>query len=161
MGTIRGLECTLAYGENADGRCVWCGARLRARQTTWCSDACRAGFNENHCWTNARRYALTRARYACVRCALGPLHKPVEYDYGHDRELYETELAAFTAEVKDRRLEVNHKDPLVGAGYTLSCAHHQANLEVLCHFHHTGETRRQRRERAGMPTVEQLSLVAS
>ncbi|MBI5245971.1 MAG: HNH endonuclease [Elusimicrobia bacterium] len=31
-----------------------------------------------------------------------------------------------------RPLEVNHIEPCRGAHGTLSCAHHQANLETLC-----------------------------
>jgi hypothetical protein len=45
-------------------------------------------------------------------------------------------------------LEVNHIDPLVGRGYSMSCYHHQDNLEVLCHDCHVVVTNAQRRERA-------------
>ena len=42
-----------------------------------------------------------------------------------------------------KRLEVNHIEPLVGAGYATSCAHHAENLEVLCRSCHQGVTKDQ------------------
>ena len=58
------------------------------------------------------------------------------------------------------RIEVNHIEPLVGAGYGPSCYHHQTNLELLCttcHREVTLQQRVQRRARSGvdgLPTSE-------
>lgn len=41
-------------------------------------------------------------------------------------------------------LEVNHVVPLDGQARSQSCAHHQDNLEVLCHDCHVVATRKQR-----------------
>jgi hypothetical protein len=41
-------------------------------------------------------------------------------------------------------LEVNHRVPLAGRSRSESCAHHQENLEVLCHDHHVDATNAQR-----------------
>ena len=47
----------------------------------------------------------------------------------------------------DGRIEVNHIEPLVGAGYRPSCAHHQSNLELLCTICHRAVTEQQRLSR--------------
>lgn len=44
-------------------------------------------------------------------------------------------------------LEVNHKVPREGRGYSFGCAHHQQGLETLCRPCHVLETTAQRRER--------------
>lgn len=41
-------------------------------------------------------------------------------------------------------LEVNHIVPLAGRSRRESCAHHQSNLEVLCHDCHVDVTNEQR-----------------
>jgi hypothetical protein len=39
---------------------------------------------------------------------------------------------------------VNHISPCLGAHNDISCAHHQSNLEVLCHTCHLATTKQQR-----------------
>lgn len=46
--------------------------------------------------------------------------------------------------------EVNHIIPRNGGGYDQGCAHHQSNLEVLCHDCHVRETARQRADRLAL-----------
>lgn len=45
------------------------------------------------------------------------------------------------------RIEVNHIEPLIGAGYGPSCSHHQSNLELLCATCHREVTALQRAQR--------------
>ena len=124
-------RCEVAYGDNPDGRCAWCGRHLPARRRRWCSAECSARFSRNHVWTAARRYALEQAGYACEKCGA-------------------TEL--------DAVIEVHHLRAPVGGRkrYGVGCWNHQDRLVVLCHDHHAQETRIER-QRPG--TVLQLELV--
>lgn len=80
--------CTLANG--AAGRCWWCGGELAGRRRKWCRDECERAWLENHYWTMARRAALRRDGWACVRCGqVGWADVPssvVALSY-HDQEL--------------------------------------------------------------------------
>lgn len=107
-----------AYRPHADtrGACDACGTSLTGRKTVWCGRACEAEWLRQHQWTVARSAAL---RLAGRRCT-------------HDG--CDVTVA----------LEVNHIEPRRGRGYGLSCAHHQDNLEVLCHQHHLERTAAQR-----------------
>lgn len=71
MGTItiarRAIECELAFGDNSDRRCNWCGAELTGRKERWCSSDCSRGFARNHYWTDARAAAVVRDG-GCVLC---------------------------------------------------------------------------------------------
>lgn len=118
LETLR-ATCPLSAWDGAPGRCQWCNGSLEGltRRSVWCSDACRRKFERNHIWRRARAAARRTGRY---RCARGGCDAPREV------------------------LEVNHIVPLVGAGYGPSCAHHQVNLEVLCHAHHVQVTGEQR-----------------
>lgn len=99
--------CDLA-SDRGPGTC-WCGGPLLGRRARFCSQACGAEFYSNHRWTQARLAALERAGYRCERCGTVPLDG----------------------------LQVHHRIEVGAQGYdTLSCVHHQANLEVLdskCH----------------------------
>lgn len=103
-----GAGCDLAPDWNP-GTCAWCQGELPPRRKRFCSDLCGARWYENHRWTQARLAALERAGYRCERCGEAPLDG----------------------------LEVHHRIEVGAEGYgTLSCLHHQANLEVLdsrCH----------------------------
>lgn len=97
--------------------CWVCGDALPKRRRKYCTDDCRLVFYVNHIWTMAREHALRLSRWTCKTCG------------------------------ERKRLEVNHVVPRVGKGYGFGCAHHQDNLEVLCHACHVKVTNRQRRAR--------------
>lgn len=109
--------CPLSEWDGDEGHCHWCNAELVGRQRSWCSSTCRRAFERNHVWSIARAAAKRRARYRCQTCG------------------------------SNESLEVNHIDPVLGAGYGLSCRHHQENLEVLCHACHVQVTSSQRESR--------------
>ena len=101
-----------------------CRAELHGRRTAYCSERHARAFERNHTWFAARRVARRRAGYACERCGFRPAdirRDPVA------RKRYARHAL---------RLEVNHVVPLAGAYRLVSCANHQANLEVLCHACH-------------------------
>lgn len=112
--------CPLLPYDRQGGLCAACGKELTGRQTRWCSPACRAVYEDNHYWTNARHAALKRDSYGCVRCGTMFITAP----------------------------EVNHRIPRNGRGYSPGCHHHLDNLETLCHAHHVKVTRAQRIARA-------------
>lgn len=120
-------DCSLAVRYLIDwipnGTCRGCSVTITScRRFVWCSTTCARrtwnAFAKAHRWTSARKAALRRGKRRCVVCSTG------------------------------EHLEVNHRVPLVGRGYGLSCAHHPENLEILCHTHHVEVTREQRRLRA-------------
>jgi hypothetical protein len=112
--------------------CRQCGSALGGRRRVYCSDRCSNEFLRNHYWPVARYYARLRARifearrllgYRCARC--GGLISPRRRG------------------VADR-VEVNHRVPLNGFRQSVSCGHHQDNLEVVhrdCHSVITAEQR--------------------
>ena len=108
------MMCPLAAAP-APNRCDWCGGALPARRKRWCSDPCGAAFYANHRWPQAKLAAKERAGFRCERCGAAPVDG----------------------------LEVHHRIEVpIAEGYdTLSCVHHQDNLEVLCHADHAGEHR--------------------
>lgn len=106
------------------GRCWGCGQPVPPRARKWCSERCSLFYWRNHSWGFARPFAIARAGgwydASCDECG--------------------ARIGA--------RAEVNHVVPREGRGYGKGCAHHQTNLQVLCHACHVAETTRQRRERA-------------
>jgi len=48
--------------------CQQCGAELPGRRLKWCSDQCSDAYWSNHDWNMARRAALKRDGWQCVRC---------------------------------------------------------------------------------------------
>jgi hypothetical protein len=131
VGQVNSLEaaraaCALSPWSGRDLACQWCDADLTdgGRRKTWCSDKCRLMWERNHVWSKARSAARRRGKYQCGRCGA---HK--------------TETG----------IEVNHIHPVAAHadathGRQPSCAHHQSNLEVLCHACHVVETSRQRKQ---------------
>jgi hypothetical protein len=119
MGTLRywhgDMECALAFGDNDEKRCVWCGNALTGRQQRWCSKDCADEFGRNHWWGWVRKAALARDGEACVRCG-------ADWRAG---------------------LEVNHVVPILGKHGASGCHHHLAGVETLCHECHLDETARQ------------------
>jgi len=97
--------------------CDWCGKALAGRQKRWCSTFCTVEFQKHHVWSYSREAALRRDGWACVTCG------------------------------SKKDLEVNHIQPRRGRGYDAGCAHHQENLETLCHDCHVKVTKQQRRDR--------------
>lgn len=111
------LGCPLSPWTGRESACQWCDTDLPpGRRTVFCSRACVLAYERNHRWNKARSAAKRRARYRCQRCGAG----------------------------KDADLEVNHIIPVDGAGYGDGCAHHQNNLETLCHDCHVLTTATQR-----------------
>ncbi len=118
MGKLGSLgECDLAFGDNPDGLCAWCGDPLTGRRRRWCSDDCGMAWGRQHIW-NWVRAAVVKRDGGCVVCG--------------------------AARYEDH-LEVNHIEPRRGAGYENGCHHHQDGLETLCHQHHLVITSLQRR----------------
>lgn len=143
MGVLAGprgsFECSLAFGDNPDRHCAWCGTDLPKRRRRWCSDACDNEFGRNHAWNAARPAALRRDDHRCTR-------------EGCDSRL---------------KLEVNHRTPILGRHHEFGCHHHLAGLETLCHRHHVDVTNAQRAaRRAGHEgsvriDTQQLDLVVA
>lgn len=107
------VDCDLAYGDNGECRCAWCGDALPQGRTRWCSGKCADAFASNHYWKLARRAAVKRDHRRCVKCASRVL------------------------------IEVNHKVPVLGRHAEGGCRHHLEGLQTLCHQCHVEETRRQ------------------
>jgi hypothetical protein len=163
MGVIRDIDCRLAWGENDDGRCVWCGDALKHGREMWCSTDCYRGFAENHFWAEARAAARARDGFTCVRCVGLPfLRQPTRREFGWDYRAFDFALTEFDQEVRRRELEVNHIAPRNGKGYKPGCHHHLTNLETLCHLHHVGETAVQRHQRtSSAPLAAQQQLLVN
>lgn len=149
MGQLREFgNCDLAYGENDERLCVWCGRKLSGTKRRWCRKRCKEAFEANHWWNVARGVALERDGWACVRCVAAGnvvrLVKPIpeQYDPKHQSD-YLRALATFHEERKARRLEVNHMQPRFGHGYGAGCHHHLTGLETLCRPHHQEATNEQ------------------
>lgn len=125
MGDLGSLGvCELAFGDNPDRLCGWCGKPLEGRRRRWCSTPCSWGWAENHVWGNARGAARKRDGDACVICQ-------VRHGYNMTDRSWTT-------------LEVNHILPRKGGGYENGCHHHLDGLETLCHEHHLDVTKVQR-----------------
>lgn len=120
MGRLQGLgDCPLAYGDNPDRLCAWCGVHLPARRRRWCSDECGRAYSDNHAWTCAREAAKERDGFRCAECG-----------------------AAYP-------LEVHHLDPVAEhGGYEHGCQHHVGGLVTLCRAHHKAAERTRRIEDA-------------
>lgn len=133
--TLLRSTCPLSRWTGRADACQWCDNDLPgSRRRTWCSEQCRRTWERNHLWSRARAAAKRRTKNTCLRCGL---HKD------------------------EAALEVNHIHPIAahpGAdhGRTPSCAHHQDNLEPLCHACHVHETNKQRA--AGLLTKQDLAL---
>lgn len=120
--TLLRRSCVLSAWEGDLGDCQWCNASIRAnRRTVFCSDKCRRVWQRNHIWRFARAYARRAAGYTCLTPGCDPPRN---------------------------QLDVNHIEPLNGAGYGPSCAHHQDNLEVRCKPSHQAITTAQAAARA-------------
>lgn len=124
--------CDVAPFDDIEGVCGICEKALRGGQTRWCSKQHARLFYQNHYWTQARSAAKRRDRRQCVRMVAPNNNRTLPRCNGWP-------------------LEVNHIEPRNGAGYDgPNCAHHQSNLETLCHAHHVIETNRQASERRAL-----------
>lgn len=121
------IDCPLAFGDNPNRLCAWCGEDLRplVRRRRWCSAACMWAFVGNHFWTDARRAAIRRDGARCTQMVL------------------QSDGTTLRCPIR-RGLEVNHVIPCLGRHGTGGCHHHLENLETLCHSHHVMETAAQR-----------------
>jgi hypothetical protein len=125
------LLAVCALSQARPGGCAWCGAALPPRRRTWCSDRCATAFWNNHWWTLARRAAKRRDRYRCRRCGHEPPKRPARARFASETA-YRSAMRTWRAAKAANRLEVNHREPALGAHGTLSCLHHLDNLETLC-----------------------------
>jgi hypothetical protein len=105
-------------------RLASCRQPLAGRRTAYCSDKHALEFQRDHVWSDARRAARRRAKWACERCGFKP------------SEVKKDELRRALYRRHELRLEVNHIQPLGGRYRGVSCLNHQSNLEVLCHSCH-------------------------
>lgn len=162
------MNCTL-MPPHRDGYCDWCSRPLSGRRRRWCSDGCREEFEVNHDWNKARHAALTRDAYTCqicgVKTATELMSDWLKHPYAPEKprldeylnrldefrmawKKFDSEFGMFRKRFIDPiRPEVNHIDPLVGAGYGWSCHHHLVNLQTVCHRDHVRITRQQRLDR--------------
>lgn len=110
--------CALTPWAGDPTRCRWCNQPLAAEPGPFCGPACGDTGRSNHVFAAAKVAARQRDRYRCVRCG------------------------------GTRRLQVNHKVPVLGRHGEPGCHHHLVGLETLCAGRgscHQGETNRQRR----------------
>jgi len=107
---ILSTHCSLLLYAGKEGVCHRCGRQLAGRQSKWCGHNCEDRYWEQHYWPLARKLALKRDKYKCVRCGSG------------------------------ENLTVDHIIPLMGRGYSSGCYHHLANLQTLCHDCHVAKT---------------------
>lgn len=104
------INCSLSLWTGGRNACRWCDAELEGRRTRWCSDRCARLYLKNHRWTDARKAARRRDKYACTECGSpGPL-------------------------------EVNHIVPVMGKHNVIGCHHHLDGLDTLCHECHKRTT---------------------
>lgn len=103
-------NCSLLLYAGKEGVCHRCGRPLSGRQAKWCSHDCEDRYWEQHYWALARKLALKRDKYTCVRCG------------------------------STENLTVDHIIPLMGRGYRSGCYHHLSNLQTLCHGCHVDKT---------------------
>jgi 5-methylcytosine-specific restriction endonuclease McrA len=70
MGALDTLSigCPLVQWNGEKGHCNWCDKELTGRQQRWCSPECTSAYGRNHWWGDARKAALERDGYTCVRC---------------------------------------------------------------------------------------------
>ena len=73
-------------------------------------------------WTEARKAARRRDRYACLDCGV------TEGNHNAERRGWQAH-------------EVDHVARAFGAHGTISCAHHLGNLRTLCRPCHLAKTR--------------------
>jgi 5-methylcytosine-specific restriction endonuclease McrA len=147
-------RCALLPFDALPNVCARCGRRLTGRQTRWCSRDCQLVYERNHYWNQARDARLKRDNYTCGGCGWRSHSFIVD---GHDQ------MTLFPVVDRERWLEVNHRIPRVGRGYSSGCHHHQDRLETLCHVCHVKVTRRQRisRQRRQVKVVQRRRELAS
>lgn len=114
-------KCELSRWSGDERACRWCNKQLQGRQRAWCSKAHMRAFRLNHYYTKARaecvrRYSKpcgcvgVRKHVVCARCGRCS-GKIAVYGY---------------------KMECNHISPRNGDKSSISCLHHQDNLEMLC-----------------------------
>lgn len=111
------LTCPLSAWTGEPGRCQWCNKALPAGRRTV--------------------YCSDKCRRAFER----------EHFWPRARATARRRGGRSCINGCDGRIEVNHIEPLVGAGYGPSCSHHQTNLEILCTACHRELTAQQRAQR--------------
>lgn len=144
-------RCPMAFGDNRNRLCAWCGTPLPKARRRWCSDECGDTWAQNHSWTSVRYAALVRDRHSCVRCHRGPVAQqivtllscllvgPDWRDRLSDEQLQEWwRWNVYVA------MEVNHRQPVMGRHAKNGCWHHLDGVETLCHPCHLAETAAQR-----------------
>lgn len=110
-------DCDLSEWMGLDTHCRWCDEELPLHRlprgsspSLFCSPSCTLEWRQNHVWEFAKSEAKRRAKRQCS-------------DEACTSRLF---------------LHVHHVEPCAG-NRTMSCLHHQGNLEVLCEGHHEEE----------------------
>ncbi len=111
------LTCPLSTWEGDPKRCRWCNAELPKRRRRWCGDEHAREWDRNHFWNAARFAALRRDGEKCIRCG--------DHDHRDADGIWHS-----------ARLQVHHKEPILGRHGETGCHHHLDGLETLCHTHH-------------------------
>lgn len=84
MGHLAGLgDCILAFGDNSEGLCGWCGKPRPKGRRRWCSEACSLAWGDQHYWTQARPAAIKRDGQRCVACGRGPYDPSYQFALIH------------------------------------------------------------------------------
>lgn len=136
--SVRGLT----PAETARRRlCFLDGKPLPPGRSRWCGPRCVRVYWRNHGWSDARLFCRLRARLGDDVAIAGVV----------PRGAWSIRPKCARCRKEVGEIEVNHRHPRNGEGYEEGCAHHQANLEPLCHECHVAETTRQIRERRGLP----------
>lgn len=140
--------CALLPFDSQAGLCALCGTVLTGRKSRWCDKSCRLAYEYNHIWNLARKVALERDGYACVKChwRAENFSNPSHY-VGLQGALWPRSYLTREFGRGSNWLEVNHIEPRCGRGYNMGCAHHVSGLESLCHRCHVKVTTAQRRAR--------------
>jgi hypothetical protein len=123
----------------AQSGCRQCGKVVGPR-SAYCSNDCTLAFERQHFWPQARGWAMSlwfESGATCARCGREPERDERYYGRSGGYRRFWWKLTGFDP-------EVNHKHPLNGQRGTFSCAHHQSNLEVVCHACHVQITVEQR-----------------
>lgn len=117
--------------------CRQCGFPIKNARA-YCSDRCRLIYEINHFWGTARAHAYLRlAPGYSLDGYLDGTWKPDRHEERACPKCSKRPLYSY---------EVNHIVPLNGERSHFSCAHHQTNLEAICHGCHVEITKQQRRD---------------
>ena len=133
------------------GRCVWCAGQLPKRARRWCAGDCQDEFTRQHGWQMARAAAIRRDGGRCIKCGHDGTVPGEDLSFAllallSPRLTYEQRRRHLTLVSQQQplwRLEVNHRDPVLGRHGEFGCHHHLDGLETVCHPCHLDITAEQ------------------